>query len=55
MTVENAAASIERLAAEGVSARVIDLNLDDIFAAYVAGHREPPGRTSACGTIAVTA
>jgi ABC-2 type transport system ATP-binding protein len=55
VTVENAAATIERLAAEGVALRVIDLNLDDIFAAYVAGRREPTGGAAPRGAIAVSA
>lgn len=41
--VSRAPAAIERLAAEGVACRVIDLNLDDIFAAYVTGRTESPG------------
>ena len=46
-TVARAPAAIERLAAEGVTCRVIDLNLDDIFAAYVTGRRESPGDVAA--------
>ena len=46
VTVENAPAAIERLAAEGVRLRVIDLNLDDIFAAYVIGRTDSPGHTA---------
>jgi ABC-2 type transport system ATP-binding protein len=41
--VARAPAAIERLAAEGTHFRVIDLNLDDIFAAYVIGRTEKPG------------
>jgi ABC-type multidrug transport system ATPase subunit len=54
ITVENAAATIERLTAEGVSLRVIDLNLDDIFAAYVAGRREPAAGAAPLGAVAVS-
>jgi ABC-2 type transport system ATP-binding protein len=50
VTVENAKATIERLAGEGISVRVIDLNLDDIFAAYVAGNREPAGGSGAAAS-----
>lgn len=41
--VENAPAAIERMTSEGTRFRVIDLNLDDIFAAYVTGRTESPG------------
>src|SRR6266481_1970573 len=54
VTVENASAKNERLAAEGVLTRIIDLNLDDIFSAYVAGHRESAGGASAPGPVAIT-
>jgi ABC-2 type transport system ATP-binding protein len=37
VTVENASAITALLDREGVAYRVVDLNLDDIFAAYVAG------------------
>jgi ABC-2 type transport system ATP-binding protein len=37
VTVENASAIAALLQREGVTHRVVDLNLDDIFAAYVAG------------------
>jgi len=55
VTVEDALAKNERLAADGVVTRVIDLNLDDIFSAYVAGRRETAGGASAPGPVAVTA
>lgn len=42
-TVARASTAIARLAAEGITCRVIDLNLDDIFAAYVTGRTESPG------------
>jgi ABC-2 type transport system ATP-binding protein len=45
-TVARAPEAIERLAAEGARFRVIDLNLDDIFAAYVIGRTEQPGDTA---------
>ena len=45
--VAQAPAAIEWLAAEGVACRVIDLNLDDIFAAYVTGRTESPGDVAA--------
>jgi ABC-2 type transport system ATP-binding protein len=38
VTVENASAIAALLEREGVPHRVVDLNLDDIFAAYVAGN-----------------
>jgi ABC-type multidrug transport system ATPase subunit len=37
VTVENASAIVALLQREGLTHRVVDLNLDDIFAAYVAG------------------
>jgi ABC-2 type transport system ATP-binding protein len=43
--VARAPAAIERLSAKGVPFRVIELNLDDIFAAYVAGRPEIGGVT----------
>ncbi len=39
MTVENATAVCDYLAAEGITFRVNDLNLDEIFAAYVDGRK----------------
>jgi ABC-2 type transport system ATP-binding protein len=50
-TIENACEAIARLAAEGVAVRVIDLNLDDIFAAYVAGRADGPPAESAAPTV----
>jgi ABC-2 type transport system ATP-binding protein len=55
VTVEDALAKNERLAAEGVVTRIIDLNLDDIFSAYVAGRHESAGGASTPGPVAVTA
>jgi hypothetical protein len=43
VTIENAQATIQRLAATEVKHRVIELNLDDIFAAYVIGKPEAAG------------
>jgi ABC-2 type transport system ATP-binding protein len=43
--VARAPAAIERLSATGVPFRVIELNLDDIFAAYVAGRPAIGGAT----------
>ncbi len=40
VTVENASAVAALLAREGLPHRVVDLNLDDIFAAYVCGRRD---------------
>jgi len=54
-TVENAPATLDRLAAEGIRPRVIDLNLDDIFAAYVAGHTDAPAGARALGPVSVSA
>jgi ABC-2 type transport system ATP-binding protein len=42
ITLEGASAASERLSIDGVRHRVIDLNLDDIFAAYVIGKRDEP-------------
>ena len=42
VTIEEAAAAVERLTGAGVQLRVVDLNLDDIFAAYVVGRPEAP-------------
>lgn len=43
VTVENATAVSALLDREGLSYRVVDLNLDDIFAAYVSGRRDVGG------------
>jgi ABC-2 type transport system ATP-binding protein len=53
VTIENAAATIERLASANVRHRVIDLNLDDIFAAYVIGKRDRPAPTTPASAAAV--
>jgi ABC-2 type transport system ATP-binding protein len=42
ITTENAPAAVERLATAEVPHRVINLNLDDIFAAYVIGKPQTP-------------
>lgn len=55
VTVENAAATIERLAMADVRHRVIDLNLDDIFAAYVIGKLENPPLGTNTHSVAVPA
>jgi len=55
VTVENAPAALQQLAADGVPLRVIDLNLDDIFAAYVAGRRESGGGAAISEAVAVGA
>jgi ABC-2 type transport system ATP-binding protein len=54
ITIENAPATLDRLAAEGARVRAIDLNLDDIFAAYVAGHADSPDQVAPAGPIAVS-
>ncbi len=41
LIVEQAEAVEERLASEGIEHRVVDLNLDEIFEAYVTGKRTP--------------
>jgi ABC-2 type transport system ATP-binding protein len=41
-TIEDAASAMERLTGAGVQFRMVDLNLDDIFAAYVVGRPEAP-------------
>lgn len=43
MVVEEAPAVIQALEQEGVDHRVVDLNLDEIFEAYVTGNRPAPG------------
>ncbi len=53
-TIENASEAISRLAAEGVAVRVIDLNLDDIFAAYVAGQSPSPPSASPAASVAMS-
>jgi ABC-2 type transport system ATP-binding protein len=42
VAVENAEKGIELLRYEGVDFRVVDLNLDEIFEAYVAGSKDDP-------------
>jgi hypothetical protein len=37
LTLEGAEAAVERLRREGAAHRVVDLNLDEIFEAYVTG------------------
>jgi len=47
LTVENAERAISVLRSEGLDLRVVDLNLDEIFEAYVAGRRGPaPANTA---------
>lgn len=41
-TIENAAEAVEKLTAAAIPFRVLDLNLDDIFAAYVIGRTDVP-------------
>jgi hypothetical protein len=55
VTVENATDSIRRLAAEGVAVRVVELNLDDIFAAFVTGQADQPPQASPLAPVAVPA
>jgi ABC-2 type transport system ATP-binding protein len=55
VTLESAPATIERLAASGVAHRVIDLNLDDIFAAYVTGKPDRPGHSASAHSLVVPA
>jgi ABC-2 type transport system ATP-binding protein len=55
ITIENAPMTIERLTAEGTSHRVIDLNLDDIFAAYVTGKRQSPDSSAPANRVTVPA
>jgi ABC-type multidrug transport system ATPase subunit len=54
-TVENAPAAIEKLTIAGVRFRVIELNLDDIFTAYVAGRAEPAIGPPSQSAMAVSA
>jgi len=53
VTIENAATTIERLAAAEVRHRVIELNLDDIFAAYVIGKPESPSQGLSASPVAI--
>jgi ABC-2 type transport system ATP-binding protein len=53
VTVEDAPAAIDRLMLAGIQHRVIDLNLDDIFAAYVIGKTESPDRAVPSVAVAV--
>ncbi|HEY2412414.1 MAG TPA: ABC transporter ATP-binding protein [Pirellulaceae bacterium] len=53
VTVENAGATIERLAMAEIRHRVIDLNLDDIFAAFVIGKPENPPQAAGSHSVAV--
>ncbi len=55
VTVENAPAAMERLGSAEVRHRVIDLNLDDIFAAYVIGKSESPPNVADKNSITVPA
>jgi ABC-type multidrug transport system ATPase subunit len=55
VTIENAGATIERLTAANVRHRVVDLNLDDIFAAYVIGQRDRPAPSASNNALAVSA
>jgi len=55
VTVENAPAAIERLAMAEVRHRVINLNLDDIFAAYVIGKSENPPNVADQHSVTVPA
>ena len=55
ITIENAAATIGQLTADGIRHRVIDLNLDDIFAAYVIGKPDPPTHTEPARPVAAPA
>lgn len=41
VTVERAEQALETLTRQGIEARVVDLNLDEIFEAYVAGRVQP--------------
>ena len=47
VTVEGAERAIALLGREGVEIRVVDLNLDEIFEAYVAGKRPRRGHRAA--------
>ena len=55
VTVENAPAAVERLRATGATVRVIELNLDDIFAAYVIGKPDDAGDSSPAPPLAISA
>jgi len=55
VTVENAPAAIDRLRAAGAIVRVIELNLDDIFAAYVIGKPDDASDPSPAPPLAISA
>jgi ABC-2 type transport system ATP-binding protein len=47
VTIDHAERAIERLRRDGAEHRVVDLNLDEIFEAYVAGRRSPKPSSAA--------
>jgi ABC-2 type transport system ATP-binding protein len=53
-TVENAADALSYLAAQSISVRVVELNLDDIFAAYVAGKTDAFPSSPSSAPVAVS-
>ena len=55
VAVENAPAAIHRLQAAGAIVRVIELNLDDIFAAYVIGNPDDAGHAEPSAPLAMSA
>lgn len=52
LIVDDAASVCDKLAREGVTFRVVDLNLDEIFEAYVAGRNSAPAKVDAVEVIA---
>ena len=51
IVVEGEAKAIERLAYEGVEHRVVDLNLDETFEAYVAGKTQEEDHMSMAAVL----
>jgi ABC-2 type transport system ATP-binding protein len=56
VTVDSAPETLARLAASDCEYRVVDLNLDEIFEAYVVGHPDgiPPGPESSAAMVGVS-
>ncbi len=54
LTVEGAGQAIEKLRSEGVEHRVVDLNLDEIFEAYVMGQGDNPAAEPTVDNVAVS-
>ena len=51
VTVDNASEVLNMLEVKGLEHRVVDLNLDEIFEAYVSGIRNVPGETTSTPAV----